>query len=54
VHHNLGIALRKQRKFDEAAREFTEALRIDPNLQQARIALQALKSENKAGGTGTQ
>jgi tetratricopeptide (TPR) repeat protein len=52
VHNNLGIALQKQGKLEEAARELTQALRIDPNFQQARTALEALKTQGKTAEVG--
>jgi len=52
VHNNLGIALQKQGKLEEATRELTQALRIDPNFQQARTALEALKTQGKSAGAG--
>jgi Flp pilus assembly protein TadD len=52
VHNNLGIALQKQGKLEEAARELNQALRIDPNFQQARTALEALKTQAKSAELG--
>jgi len=39
AHYNLGIALAKQGRSEEATREFSEASRIRPSYQEARQAL---------------
>ena len=36
IHNNLGVALTKQGKFDDAIRHYREALRIDPEYRSAR------------------
>jgi len=45
AHNNLGLALKMQGKNDEAIREFREALRIDPNVENASRQLQKLLDE---------
>ncbi len=43
AHYNLGMALAKQGQTEEAARHYREALRVDPKLQPARTALEAVQ-----------
>jgi superkiller protein 3 len=48
AHNNLGIALAKQGKFDEAINHFSEALRVDPTSAFARKNLdQALRNRDR-------
>jgi protein O-mannosyl-transferase len=52
VHNNLGHAYLLARRNDEARREFTAALELDPQLYQARYNIYRLDDENeKTGGT---
>ncbi len=52
VHNNLGHAYLFAERHDEARREFTTALQLDPQLYQARYNLYWLDDETeKAGGT---
>jgi Flp pilus assembly protein TadD len=44
AHNNMGIAVAKQGKFDEAVHHFSEALRIDPHHASARKNLQRAQS----------
>jgi Flp pilus assembly protein TadD len=51
VHNNLGHAYLLAQHNDEARREFTTALQLDPQLYQARYNLYRLDDEKeKAGG----
>ena len=52
VHNNLGYAYLPAHRIDEARREFSTALELDPQLYQARYNLLRLEHENeKTGGT---
>jgi tetratricopeptide (TPR) repeat protein len=52
VHNNLGHAYLLVQRHDEARREFTTALKLDPRLHQARYNLYRTDDETeKAGGT---
>jgi Flp pilus assembly protein TadD len=42
AHMNLGLLHAQQGRMDQAAREFQEALRINPNQREAQDALRAL------------
>ena len=44
AHYNLGMIFRRQRKNEDAAREFSAALSADPQFRPARQALDQLKS----------
>ncbi|OIR07709.1 tetratricopeptide repeat protein [mine drainage metagenome] len=50
VHNNLGHAYRLSNRNDDARREFTTALELDPRLYQARYNLLRLDDENEEGG----
>ncbi len=57
VHNNLGYSLLIQRKYSEAASEFTAALKLRPGLRVARTALRAAlawqgRYEEAARGAG--
>jgi tetratricopeptide (TPR) repeat protein len=40
AHFNLGSALARQERYEEALPEFTEALRLNPNLPGVREAIE--------------
>jgi len=42
IHHNLGWALTRQNKFDEAADQFNKTLQIRPNFPEANTSLAAI------------
>jgi Flp pilus assembly protein TadD len=42
-HKSLGIALARQHQFEEAAKEFEAAVRLDPNDAAAQQLLQAAR-----------
>ena len=48
AHLNLGVALFKQGRREEAMRQFEEALRLDPQLLKAREYLEQLNSQPPA------
>lgn len=50
AHNNLGYAYLQSHRTDDARRELTAALRLDPRLYQARYNLQRLDDEIKASG----
>ena len=50
VHNNLGHAYLLSNRNDDARREFTTALELDPRLYQARYNLLRLDGGNKGGG----
>jgi tetratricopeptide (TPR) repeat protein len=47
AHLNLGVALAKQQKYDEAIVHFEAALRIDPNYATAKKYLDAARLRRK-------
>lgn len=51
VHNNLGFAYLQTHRNDEARREFTTALQLDPQLYQARYNL--YRTDDEAGNSGT-
>ena len=52
LHNNLGYNLLMQKKTDEAAREFEEALKLNPGSQMARNNLGIALAQSNAAGTG--
>lgn len=48
-HYNLGVMFRKKGQIEEARRQFETALKLNPDYQQARQALDSLKSESTTG-----
>ena len=47
AHNNLGVALANEGRVDEAIREFSEALRIQPNFADARNNLATMLERKK-------
>lgn len=48
LRNNLGVVLARLGRFGEAQSEFQAALRINPNLESAKKALEAIQSQGKA------
>ena len=48
LHSNLGIALAEQGRLDEAFREFEKALRLEPDYQQAQMALEHYRKRQRS------
>lgn len=51
IFNNLGVALARAKKFDEAERAFVEALKVNPNLAMARSGLDRVRVEQAAATT---
>lgn len=52
AHNLLGVALASQGRIPESAREFAEAVRLDPNHPQARANLERAEQLSKGAGSG--
>jgi Flp pilus assembly protein TadD len=53
-HNNLGVALAEQGRLKEAVAHFTEALRIDPNFQEAKRNLELSQGITEKSSTGSE